>query len=138
MTRSLGSPQRRLAKTAVIRASSEVFTQHFALAARMNDPAKAYGIIEQCEEESLRTFWRRGSVAQPESAAIEHAVSQLRLKLMVARSIDDVHKLRDQIFIAEQANGSRQAQAFETKADEAVPIPTLQTTIPTKRCSSNT
>lgn len=127
----IGQSSTALAKTAVIRASSEVFTQHFALAARMNDPAKAYGIIEHVRGRVAADLLAGGSVAQPESAAIEHAVSQLRLKLMAARSIDDVNRLRDQIFIAEQARWiTPGASILKTKADEAVPIPTLQTTVP--------
>lgn len=127
----IGQSSTALAKTAVIRASSEIFTQHFALTARMNDPAKAYGIIEHVRGRVAADLLAGGSVAQPESAAIEHAVSQLRLKLMTARSIDDVRKLRDQIFIAEQARWiTPGANILKTKADEAIPITTLQTAVP--------
>ncbi|HJT71307.1 MAG TPA: CHAT domain-containing protein [Terriglobales bacterium] len=127
----IGQSSTALAKTAVIRASSEIFTQHFALAARMNDPAKAYGIIEHVRGRVSADLLAGGSVAQPESAAIEHAVSQLRLKLMGARSIDDVRKLRDQIFIAEQARWiTPGASILKAKADEAVPIVTVRTAVP--------
>ena len=44
----IGQSSTALAKTAAIRASSEIFTQHFALAARMNDPAKAYEHYRAC------------------------------------------------------------------------------------------
>jgi CHAT domain-containing protein len=127
----IGQSSTALAKTAAIRASSEIFTQHFALAARMNDPAKAYGIIEHVRGRVAADLLAAGSVAQPESAAIEHAVSQLRLKLMAARSVEDVRKLRDQIFIAEQAKWiTPGASILKTRADEAVPIATLRTAVP--------
>jgi hypothetical protein len=35
-----------LEKTALIRASSETYSQHFALAERLGDPAKAYPIVK--------------------------------------------------------------------------------------------
>ena len=128
----IGQSSTALAKTAAIRASSEIFTQHFALAARMNEPTKAYGIIERVRGRVAADLLSAGSVAQPESAAIEHAVSQLRLKLMAARSIDEVRKLRDQIFLAEQARWiTPGATILKTKADEAVPITTLRAAIPT-------
>src|SRR5581483_11503356 len=99
----IGQSSTALEKTAVIRASSETFTRHFALAARMNDPAKAYRIIEHVRGRVAADLLAAGSLAQPESTAIERTVSQLRLKLMAARSIEQVRDLRDQIFIAEQA-----------------------------------
>lgn len=50
---------------------------------------------------------------------------------MAARSNDDVRKLRDQIFIAEQARWiTPGASILKTKADEAVPIVMLQTAVP--------
>ena len=128
----IGQSSTALAKTAAIRASSEIFTQHFALAARMNDPPKAYSIIEHVRGRVAADLLAAGSVAQPESAAIEHAVSQLRLKLMAARSIEDVRKLRDQIFLAEQAKWiTPGASILKTKADQAVPITALRTAVPT-------
>lgn len=127
----IGQSSTALAKTAVIRASSEIFTQHFALAARINDPAKAYRIIEHVRGRVAADLLAAGSVTQSESAAIDRAVSLLRLKLMAARSIDDVRKLRDQIFLAEQAKWiTPGASILKTKADEAVLIAILQTAVP--------
>ena len=51
---------------------------------------------------------------------------------MAARSIEEVRKLRDQIFLAEQAKWiTPGASILKTKADEAVPITTLRTAVPT-------
>lgn len=127
----IGQSSTALAKTAVIRASSEIFTQHFALAARMSNPAKAYEIIERVRGRVAADLLAAGSVAEPESGAIERSVSQLRLKLMAARSIDEVRTLRDRIFAAEQAKWiTPGASILKTKADEAASIAAVRTAIP--------
>ncbi|HXI43584.1 MAG TPA: CHAT domain-containing protein [Bryobacteraceae bacterium] len=93
-----------LEKTAVIRASSEMYSQHFSLVAeRLNDPTKAYAIVEQVRGRITTDLLMAGSVTSDEAKKTERAVSQLRLKLRAARSTNEVRRVRDQIFMVEQS-----------------------------------
>jgi CHAT domain-containing protein len=93
-----------LEKTALITASSEIYSRHFSLVAdRFNDPARAYSIIEQVRGRAATDLLMAGAVTTDEARKAERAIAQLRLKLMSARSTDDLHRLRDQIFLAEQS-----------------------------------
>lgn len=100
----VGSLSTSLEKTAVITASSRIYANHFALAAgRFKDPGKAYAIIEQVRGRVAADLLASGSVRQSQSEATGRQISQLKLKLMAARSTQDIQKLRDQVFMAEQA-----------------------------------
>ena len=93
-----------LEKTAVIKASSELYSQHFALIAdRFNDSRKAYSIIEQVRGRVTTDLLMAGAVAPAQAKNDEHAISELRLKLAGARSTDAVRQIRDQIFMVEQS-----------------------------------
>ena len=93
-----------LEKTAVIKASGDLYSQHFALVAdRFNDPAKAYSIIEQVRGRVTTDLLMAGSVAPEQAKKDQRAISELRLKLAGARSTSEVRQIRDQIFLVEQA-----------------------------------
>ena len=93
-----------LDKTALIKASSELYSQHFCLIAQhFNDPAKAFSIIEQVRGRITTDLLMAGSVTPEEARRGERTISQLQLKLMAARSTAELHRIRDQIFMAEQS-----------------------------------
>ena len=75
----VGSFSSVLEKIALIRASSEAYSQHFALIAnRFNDPAKAYGIVEQVRGRVATDLLMDGSVASSEAKETERTISQLQ------------------------------------------------------------
>ena len=93
-----------LDKTALIKASSELYVQHFCLIAQhFNNPAKAFSIIEQVRGRITTDLLMAGSVTPEQARKEEHTISQLQLKLMAARSDAEVSRIRDQIFLAEQS-----------------------------------
>ncbi len=93
-----------LDKTALIKASSELYSQHFCLIAQhFNDPPKAFSIIEQVRGRVTTDRLMAGSVTSEEARKEERTISQLQLKLMAARSTEQVRSIRDQIFMAEQS-----------------------------------
>ena len=100
----IGNYSSVLEKTALIKASSELYSQHFALVAdRFNDPRKAYSIIEQVRGRVTTDLLMAGAVAPAQAKKDQRAISELRLKLAGARSTDEVRHIRDQIFLVEQA-----------------------------------
>jgi CHAT domain-containing protein len=100
---TIGNLSAVLDKTAVIKSSSELYSEHFCLVAQhFNDPAKAFSIIEQVRGRVTTDMLMAGSVTPREAAKQERTISQLQLKLMAARSTAEEHNIRDQIFMAEQ------------------------------------
>ena len=101
---TIGNLSGVLDKTALIKASSELYSQHFCLVAQhFNDPAKAFSIIEQVRGRVTTDLLMAGSVTPAEARKEERTISQLQLKLMAARSTAEVRTIRDQIFMAEQS-----------------------------------
>jgi CHAT domain-containing protein/tetratricopeptide (TPR) repeat protein len=101
---AIGNLSGVLDKTALIKASSELYSQHFCLVAQhFNDPAKAFAIIEQVRGRVTTDMLMAGSVTPAGARSEEHEISQLQLKLMAAQSNAQVRAIRDQIFMAEQA-----------------------------------
>jgi len=124
----IGQVSTALEKTAVITASSQIYSQHFALIAeQFNDPQKAYAIIEQVRGRVAADLLVAGSVAPLAAKKTERTISQLRLNLMTARSTDEVRSLRDQIFMMEQARWiTPGVSVLKTKARETVGMERLQ------------
>ena len=99
----IGNYSSVMEKTALITASSELYSQHFALVAdRFNDAPKAYSIIEQVRGRVTTDLLMAGAVAPVQARKDQRAISQLRLKLASARSTAEVRQIRDQIFMVEQ------------------------------------
>ena len=124
----IGNVSTALEKTAVITASSQIYSQHFALIANhFDNPRKAYYIIEQVRGRAEADLLAAGPLTSLGAKSIGRAVSQLRLKLMAARSTDEVRSLRDQIFLKEQARWIMPgAGVLKTKPREAVAVEQIQ------------
>ena len=101
---TIGNLSAVLDKTALIKSSSELYSQHFCLIAQhFNNPAKAFSIIEQVRGRVTTDMLMAGSVTPQEARKQERTISQLQLKLMAARSTVEERNIRDQVFMAEQA-----------------------------------
>jgi CHAT domain-containing protein len=124
----IGNASTVIEKTAVITASSQIYSQHFALIAnQFNDPRKAYNIIEQVRGRAEADLLAAGPLTSSEAKTAERTISQLRLKLMAARSTDEVRSLRDQIFLKEQARWiTPGASVLKNKPREAVAMEQIQ------------
>ena len=127
----IGKATTAFEKTAVITASSQIYSEHFSLVAdHFNDPKKAYKIIEQVRGRVATDLLVAGATSTPAAKTTEPAISQLRLKLMAARSTDQVRALRDQIFMAEQARWiSPGVSVLKTRSSEPVAIEQVQRTL---------
>jgi CHAT domain-containing protein len=73
------------------------------VAERFSDVPKAYHIVEQVRGRATTDLLMAGSVASEAAKNAERTVAQLRLKLMAAGSANEVHRIRDQVFMAEQS-----------------------------------
>jgi len=101
---SLGDVGSVLEKTALVKASSEMYADHFSLvAAHLNSTAKAYAIVEQLRGRVTADLLMSGSMRSEEARKTERAISKLQLLLMSAKSTNQVQRIRAQIFTMEQA-----------------------------------
>jgi len=128
----IGKATTVLEKTAVITASSQIYSKHFSLVAdHFGDRKKAYSIIEHVRGRVAADLLAAGASSTPAAKNTEHTIAQLRLKLMAAGSTDQVRELRDQIFIAEQARWiTPEVSLFKTKSPEAFEVEQVQRTLP--------
>ncbi len=128
----IGNEATAMEKTAVITASSQIYSQHFALVAEhFKDPQKAYSIIEQARGRVSADLLQAGFVAPPGAKGAERTLSQLRLKLMSARSTDEIRNLRDQIFMEEQSRWvTPGVSILKAKSREQIGLAQVQQALP--------
>lgn len=101
---SIGNDSAILDKTAWIKSVGDLYVQHLSLIAdRLNNPAKAYDVIEQVRGRVLTDLLLSGSETTPAARANEAAISRLRLRLFGARTNAEVQDIQNQIFLLEQA-----------------------------------
>jgi CHAT domain-containing protein len=127
----IGNASTLVEQTAVITASSQIYSQHFALiASHFNDAQKAYDIIEEVRGRAAADLLVSGLATPPGARTTERAISRLRLKLMAARSTDEVLGLRDEIFMEEQVRWiTPGASVLKTKPRETVTMHQVQQTL---------
>ncbi|HKE29316.1 MAG TPA: CHAT domain-containing protein [Bryobacteraceae bacterium] len=120
-----------LQKTAIIKASSDLYSQHFALVAdQLNDPAKAYSVVEQVRGRVTTDLLMAGAITSPEAKNDQRAISELRLKLAAARSTAEVQRIRDQIFRVEQSQWiTPEISILKARSHEPITIGQVQKTI---------
>lgn len=100
----IGNSTSVLEKTAVLTAASDIYAEHFSLAAgKLHQIQKAYSIIEQVRGRILTDLLMSGSARSAVAANEERTVARLRIKLLAPNSVRDVQRIRDQIFMAEQS-----------------------------------
>lgn len=128
----IGNASTLLEQTAVITASSEIYSQHFALIAdRFNNPQKAYTIIEQVRGRAATDLLASKMTTSSAAKTIERAVARLRLKLMAAQSTHDVASLRDEIFMEEQARWvTPGASVLQANPRKTVALERLENSLP--------
>ena len=67
------------------------------------DPEKAYRIVEQVRGRIAADQLVAGTASVPGASKTERAIARLRLELMQARATADIKRLRNEIFLVEQA-----------------------------------
>ena len=115
-------------KTALIRASSELYARHFSLIAEhFRDPARAYAVVEQVRGRVLTDLLRAGATTSDQARRNEHTLSELRLRLMETHSGSEMRRLRDQISLAEQARWvAPGVSILKSHSQERVELSTIQ------------
>lgn len=124
----IGNTTTPLGKIALVKGASDLYAKHFALLAdHSNNIVKAFNVVEQARGRVMRDLLVSGAKTSPESLAAENKIAKLRLKLMAARSNQDVEQIRDAIFLAEQARSiSPEISILQTKAEQVISLEMFQ------------
>ncbi len=128
----LGNVSAILDKTALITASSAIYADHFSLVVdRLHNSRKAYSILEQVRGRVAADLLRAGSIATADAKKEEHSLSQLRLRLMSARSNDEVRRIRDQVFLLEQARWvTPDVNILKARVEKPISLEQVQQSLP--------
>jgi len=128
---SIGNDSAVLDKTAWIKSVSELYVGHFDLIAKhLNNPAKAYAVVEQVRGRVMSDLLLGGSTAPVKARDDEEAMSHLRLRMMAAGSTANIEKIRDQLFLLEQARWvTPDVNILKSRSYTHVPLRDVQETL---------
>jgi CHAT domain-containing protein/tetratricopeptide (TPR) repeat protein len=118
------------AKHLLLKSTSDIYTEHFALVAEhMRSVAAAYRIVERVRGRILADLLRSGSLATGNLTA-ELEISALRLQLARATSPAEIARTRDAIFFARHkrwlADEPKTTAAVRRQAGRVLPVTTVQ------------
>ena len=101
----IGNVRSAAGKIGLISAMSSVYAEHFALVAdHLSDTAKAFSVLEHARGRVTTELLMSGKPPEsPEELEIEKQISRLNLELAKAKSAEQIHQIRDKIFLAEEA-----------------------------------
>ena len=101
----IGNVRSAAGKIGLINAMSSIYADQFALVAdHFGDTAKAFSVLERARGRVTTELLMSGKPPEsPEELKIEKEISRLNLELAKAKSAEQVHQIRDKIFLAEEA-----------------------------------
>src|SRR5256884_5816525 len=112
-------------KIGLISSMSAIYAEHFALAAdHLKDIAKAFSVLEHARGRVTTELLMSGRPPDtPQEVEIQKQISRLNLDLAKAKSVEQVHQIRDKIFLAEQARWLTPASGtWESKPWQTIPL----------------
>ena len=113
-------------KSALIIAMSELYTEHFSLLAdQLHDVAQAYNVLERARGRVTTDLLRNGSSTNTnadQAREIDRQISRLRLQLLTAKTLAQVRRIRDRIFLVEQTRWlAPQTIPLRARSSETIP-----------------
>ena len=101
----IGNVTSAAGKIGLISSMSNIYTEHFALTAdKLKDTTKAFSVLEHARGRVTAELLTSGTPPDsPQEVEVEKRISRLNLELANAKSAEQVHQIRDKIFLAEQA-----------------------------------
>ena len=121
----IGNVTSAAGKIGLISSMSAVYAEHFALAAdHLKDNAKAFSVLEHARGRVTTELLMSGKPPDsPQEVEIQKQISRLNLALAKAKSVEQVHQIRDKIFLAEQARWLTPASGtWESKPWQTIPL----------------
>jgi len=127
----IGKADSFITKTAIITGAGQLYSHHFALIANhFNNPDEAYDVLEQGRSRAIVDLLLSGSSTSPEAVSTERTIARLRLKLATLKDRNEVDRIRQAIFLAEQRKAvNPDLTIFSTRQFKPVPLRTIQRTL---------
>jgi len=124
----IGNIRSAAGKIGLISAMSSVYAEHFALVAdHLSDTAKAFSILERARGRVTTELLMSGKPPESlEELKIEREISRLNLELAKAKSAEQVHQIRDKIFLAEEARWVTPAFGMKSQPWQTAPLERIQ------------
>jgi tetratricopeptide (TPR) repeat protein len=118
----IGNVTSAAGKIGLISSMSAIYAQHFALAAdHLKDSAKAFSVLEHARGRVTTELLTSGKPPDsPQELEIQRQINRLNLDLAKAKSTEQIHQIRDKIFLTEQArwltpvSGALKSQPWQT------------------------
>jgi CHAT domain-containing protein len=124
----IGKADSLITKTAFITGVDQLYSHHFALVAdHFSNLDEAYNVVEQGRGRAIVDLLvSRGGVS-PQAVETERIISKLRLKMKSLRSLDEIRRQREAIFLAEEARAvNRDLTILGTKQFRPIPPKEIQ------------
>jgi len=101
----IGNVTSAQAKIGLITSMSAIYSEHFTLiASHLNNTSKAFSVLEHARGRVTTDLLMSGRPPDsPKELDIEKQIARLNLALTKAKSTDQVRKIRDEIFLVEEA-----------------------------------
>ncbi len=101
----IGNVTSAQAKLGLITSMSAIYSEHFTLiASHLNNTSKAFSVLEHARGRVTTDLLMSGRPPDsPKELEIEKQIARLNLELTKAKSSDQVRKIRDEIFLVEEA-----------------------------------
>src|SRR6266436_3254947 len=128
----IGNVRSAAGKIGLINAMSSVYAEHVALVAdHLNDIAKAFSVLEHARGRVTTELLMSGKPPEsPEELEIEKQISHLNLELAKANPADQVHQIRDKIFLAEEARWVTPASGtWKSQPWQTIPLERVRDTV---------
>jgi len=121
----LGNVSSTSAKSNIIRAMSNIYTEHFSLVAdRLRNSDEAYDLLERARGRVTAELLMSGKHANAAGQLqIESEISRVQLQLARAKSAGEIRHLRDRIFLVEQKRWLDSSGVNESSSRPWEPVP---------------
>jgi CHAT domain-containing protein len=132
----IGNVRSAAGKIGLVNAMSSVYVDHFALVAdHLNDPAKAFSVVEHARGRVTTELLMSGKPPESkEELEIEKQISRLNLELAKAKSAEQMRQIRDKIFLAEEARWITPASGtWKSQPWQTMPLERVRDILPTNQ-----
>jgi len=129
----IGNVTSAQAKIGLITSMSAIYSEHFTLIAdHSNDTAKAFSVLEHARGRVTTDLLMSGRPPDsPKELEIEKQIARLNLELTKAKSATQVRKIRDEIFLVEEARWLAPASSpWKSRPWETIPLDRIRNSLP--------
>src|SRR5260370_25645317 len=129
----IGNVTSAQAKIGLVTSMSAIYSEHFTLITdHSNDIAKAFSVLEHARGRVTTDLLMSGRPPDsPKELEIEKQIARLNLELTKAKSSGEVRKVRDEIFLVEEARWiAPGSNPWKSRPWETIPLERVRNSLP--------